>query len=264
MECHKKLGKKWSKIARRIPGRSENSIKNQWYAAERSLKAKRKNRKRDARPGIIEDYMRSLKGKGKNKVKKVTMPFPGSNFAASPQVLESGDKPLPPPSLSAPFLGLNINVGDHFALEAMYDDPVFTGKHQPFAYPQDQESGYLSSPYELAPGNPFAEDRQAGGYYNQLQFHQLPTSVQQEQAFSNYRATEDPNLVFAGRYFHEAIRGQVLAGLYYREAGSSHYDNGGGSGNPTGSPDTDANRLAMLAIADEGPSLNSPPAGGCF
>jgi len=247
VECHKKLGKKWSKIARRIPGRSENSIKNQWYAAERSLKAKRKNRKRDARPGIIEDYMRSLKGKGKNKVKKVTMPFPGSNFAASPQVLESGDKPLPPPSLSAPFLGLNINVGDHFALEAMYDDPVFTGKHQPFAYPQDQESGYLSSPYELAPGNPFAEDRQAGGYYNQLQFHQLPTSVQQEQAFSNYRVAEDTNQVFAGRYYREAMAAAAAAAT-----------------TPAGSADIVAKRLAMLAIADEGPSLNPPPAGGCF
>jgi hypothetical protein len=51
-----------------------------------------------------------------------------------------------------------------------------------------------------------------------------------------------------------------LAGLYYREAGPSHYDNGGGSGNnPTGSPDIVANRLAMLAIAEEGPSLNPPP-----
>ncbi|RLN39045.1 hypothetical protein C2845_PM01G35320 [Panicum miliaceum] len=266
VECHKKLGKKWSKIARRIPGRSENSIKNQWYAAERSLKAKRKNIKRDARPGIIEDYMRSLKEKGKNKVNEVTVPFPSSNFAASSQVPASGDNPLPPPpSMSAPFLGLGVGDGDgdHFPLEAMYEDPVFTDNHQPFAYPQ--ESGYLSSPYALAPENPFAEDHhQEGGYYNQLQFHQLPTSVQQEQAFSNYRAAEDPNQVFAGRYFHEAGRDQVLAGLYYREAGPSHYDNDGGSGNPTGSPDIVANRLAMLAIADERPSLNPPPARGCF
>jgi hypothetical protein len=135
VECHKRLGKKWSKIARRIPGRSENSIKNQWYAAERSLKAKRKNIKRDARPGIIEDYMRSLKENGKNKVNEFTVPFPGSNFAASSQVPASDDNPLPPPSMAAPFLGLSVGVGDHFPLEAMYDDPVFTDKHQPFAYP---------------------------------------------------------------------------------------------------------------------------------
>ncbi|KAG2547512.1 hypothetical protein PVAP13_9KG105000, partial [Panicum virgatum] len=146
VECHKKLGKKWSKIARKIPGRSENSIKNQWYAAKRSLKAKRKNIKKDDRPGIIEDYMRTLKKKGKNMVNEVTVPFRGSNFAASSQVPESSDNPLPPPPMSAPFLGLNVNVGDHFTPEAMYDDPIFTDKHQPFAYPQDtEESGYLPS-----------------------------------------------------------------------------------------------------------------------
>ena len=189
--------------------------------------------------------MRTLKKKGKNMVNEVTVPFRGSNFAASSQVPESSDNPLPPPPMSAPFLGLNVNVGDHFTPEAMYDDPIFTDKHQPFAYPQDtEESGYLPSPYVLVPGHPFAEDHQAGGYHSQLQFHQLPTSVQQEQAFSNYRVAEDTNQVFAGRYYREAMAAAATT--------------------PAGSADIVAKRLAMLAIADEGPSLNPPPAGGCF
>ncbi|RCV41894.1 hypothetical protein SETIT_9G171200v2, partial [Setaria italica] len=221
VKYHKKFGKKWVKIARHIPGRPENSIKNQWYAAERSLETKRKDKSKETRPSIVADYIRGLKeeeegkgtpavptspvhaaGSGQEINNEVKVPFPGSNFAAaSSQAPASGDNPVPPSSsMSAPFLGRN--AGDHFPLEAMYDDPVFIDGHQePFAYPQ--ESGYLP-----APGHPFAEAHQAGGYGNQLQFHQHPTSVQQQQAFSDFLATEDDPIhqLFVARYYHEAAR----------------------------------------------------------
>ncbi|CAL4934711.1 unnamed protein product [Urochloa decumbens] len=139
VKYHKKLGKKWVKIAKRIPGRSENSIKNQWYAAERSLNTKRKNKTKEPRPGIVADYIRGLKeeeeGKGTPAVPtgpaqkindaKVPAVVPGSNFAASSQVPAPGDSPVPPPSMSAPFVGLNAGDDDDFPLEAMYYDPVF-------------------------------------------------------------------------------------------------------------------------------------------
>ncbi|CAN6323316.1 unnamed protein product [Urochloa humidicola] len=219
VKYHKKFGKKWVKIAKRIPGRSENSIKNQWYAAERSLDTKRRNKTKEARPGIVANYIRGLKEEvptgPAQKINDVKVPavIPGSNFAASSEMPAPGDNPVPPPpSMSAPLLGLNAG-DDGFPLEAMYDDPVFSdGHHQPFAYPQ--ESGYLPSPYALAPGHPFAED---------------------QQAFRDYLAAEDDPIhnLFVGRYYHEAGRNQVLAGLYNREAGPSHHDNGGSGGNPT-------------------------------
>ena len=39
-EAQKELGNKWAAIAQRIPGRSENSVKNRWYNAKTSLKRK--------------------------------------------------------------------------------------------------------------------------------------------------------------------------------------------------------------------------------
>ncbi|KAL5796995.1 hypothetical protein ACOSQ2_001815 [Xanthoceras sorbifolium] len=61
IQSHKKFGNRWAEIARMLPGRSENTIKNHWNATKRRRYAsRRKTKDSTPRNTDLQDYIRSL------------------------------------------------------------------------------------------------------------------------------------------------------------------------------------------------------------
>ncbi|CAI0398598.1 unnamed protein product [Linum tenue] len=60
IQSHGEIGNKWAEIAKRLPGRTENSIKNHWNATKRRQYSKRKCRSKYPRGSILQDYIKSL------------------------------------------------------------------------------------------------------------------------------------------------------------------------------------------------------------
>ncbi|KAK0586318.1 hypothetical protein LWI29_004938 [Acer saccharum] len=93
IEAHVEIGNKWAEIAKRLPGRTENSIKNHWNATKRRQFSKRKCRSKYPRGSLLQDYIKSL-----NLVSSTSTKCQGAGrpAATSSKCLQA---PVPPANL---------------------------------------------------------------------------------------------------------------------------------------------------------------------
>ncbi|XP_058227370.1 transcription factor MYB98-like [Rhododendron vialii] len=135
IHAHAEIGNKWAEIAKRLTGRTENSIKNHWNATKRRQYSRRKCRTKYPRPSsLLQNYIKSLNLDGKSDTTAAaTIPPPLSSLHKAP--LPALPLPVLPPPIHQPETFMEFCVSDRLVpdydfgdvAEFAFSDKLFEG-----------------------------------------------------------------------------------------------------------------------------------------
>ncbi|KAI3670077.1 hypothetical protein L6452_41687 [Arctium lappa] len=112
---HKEVGNKWSEIARRMPGRSENTIKNHWNATKRRQLSSRK-RGKPKYQSLLQEYIISVSSSSSSSVNQINIK---ENNVKKSQMVSAPIAPLQTNFSYADVNGTSSSSLEEYSLGAM-------------------------------------------------------------------------------------------------------------------------------------------------